>query len=111
MEDYKSIGNPLAQNEKLNKDDGAEKINEALYRSIIGCLIYLPATRLDIMFAVSLLSRYMHCASELHYKAAKRMLRYIKGTLDHEIKFEKADNLLLRLGMLQLLLQSIKAYG
>ncbi|KAL9444243.1 hypothetical protein AB3S75_017429 [Citrus x aurantiifolia] len=95
MEDCKSVCTPLAQNEKFSKDDGAEKIDEALYRSIIGCLMYLTATRPDIMFAVSLLSRYMHCASELHYKAAKRVLRYIKGTLDHGIKFEKEDKLIL----------------
>ncbi|KAH9715988.1 hypothetical protein KPL71_021282 [Citrus sinensis] len=95
MEDCKSVCTPLAQNEKFSKDDGAEKIDEALYRSIISCLMYLTATRPDIMFDVSLLSRYMHCASELHYKAAKRVLRYIKGTLDHGIKFEKEDKLIL----------------
>ncbi|KAH9666120.1 Integrase catalytic domain-containing protein [Citrus sinensis] len=95
MEDCKSVCTPLAQNEKFNKDDGAEKIDEALYRSIIGCLMYLTATRPDIMFVVSLLSRYMHCASELHYKAAKNVLKYIKGTLDHGIKFEKKDKLIL----------------
>ncbi|KAH9704279.1 hypothetical protein KPL70_011388 [Citrus sinensis] len=95
MEDCKSVCTPLAQNEKFSKDDGAEKIDEALYRSLIGCLMYLTATRPDIMFTVSLLSRYMHCASELHYKAAKRVLRYIKGTLDHGIKFEKEDKLIL----------------
>ena len=95
MEDCKSVCTPLAQNEKFSKDDGAEKIDEALHRSLIGCLMYLTATRPDIMFTVSLLSRYMHCASELHYKAAKRVLRYIKGTLDHGIKFEKEDKLIL----------------
>ena len=57
--------------------------------------MYLIKTRLDIMFVVSLLSRYMHCASELYYKVAKRVLRYIEGTLDHGIKFEKADKLVL----------------
>ena len=80
---------PLAQNDKFNKEDGAEKVDEGLYRSIIGCLMYLTATRPDIMYFVSLLSRYMHCASELHYKAPKRVLRYIKGTLEFGMKFEK----------------------
>lgn len=95
MKDCKSLCTPLAQNEKFSKDDGAEKADEGLYRSIIGCLIYLTATRPDIMCLVSLLFRYMHCVSELHYKAAKRVLRYVKGTLDLGIKFEKKDKLVL----------------
>lgn len=95
MEDCKSMSTPLAQNDKFNKEDGAEKVDEGLYRSIIGCLMYLTATRPDIMYSVSLLSRYMHCASEVHYKAAKRVLRYIKGTLQLGIKFEKKDKLFL----------------
>ncbi|RVW15369.1 hypothetical protein CK203_082637 [Vitis vinifera] len=41
------------------------------------------------------LQRYMHCASELHNEAAKRVLGYITGTLDLRIKFEKEDQLVL----------------
>ena len=39
------------------------------------------------MHAVSLLLRFMHCASEVHFQAAKRILRYIKGTVNYGIKF------------------------
>ncbi|RVW41600.1 Retrovirus-related Pol polyprotein from transposon RE2 [Vitis vinifera] len=94
MEDCKSLCTLLAQNEKFSKD-GAKKVDEGLYRNIIGCLMYLTTRRPDIMFPVNLLSRYMHCASGLHYKAAKRVLRYVKGTLDLGIKFEKKDKLVL----------------
>ena len=74
MEDCKSLCTLLAQNEKFSKD-GAKKVDEGLYMNIIGCLMYLTTRRPDIMFPVILLSRYMHCASGLHYKAAKRVLR------------------------------------
>ncbi|KAG8474565.1 hypothetical protein CXB51_031329 [Gossypium anomalum] len=47
----------------------------------------------DIMFAASLLSRFMHCASEMNLRAAKRILRYIKGTVDYSVKFEICQNL------------------
>ena len=94
-EDCKSLCTLLAQNEKFKKDDSAAKVDEGSYRSIIGCLMYLSATRPDIMFFISLLSRYMHCASELHNEAAKRVLGYITGTLDLRIKFEKEDQLVL----------------
>jgi len=77
----------MNQKEKLSKEDGIEKIEEAIYRSLIGCLMYLTATRPDILHSVSVLSRFMHCASEVHFKVAKRVLRYVKGTLDYGIKF------------------------
>ena len=70
----------MNQKEKFCKDDGADKVDEMHYRSLIGCLIYLTATRPDILFVVSILSRYMHCASEVHLQAAKRVIRYVKGT-------------------------------
>jgi hypothetical protein len=92
MEDCKSMTTPMNLKEKFSKEDGADKVDEAIYRSLIGCLMYLTATRPDIMHAVSLLSRFMHCASEIHFKAAKRVVRYIKGTLNYGIKFSCAEN-------------------
>lgn len=66
MENCSSTTTPMNQKEKFSKDDGADKVDEQKFRSLIGCLMYLTATRPDIMFSVSLLSRFMHCASELH---------------------------------------------
>jgi predicted peroxiredoxin len=88
MEECKTVSTPMNQKEKLSKEDGFDKVDEGYYRSLIGCLMYLTATRPDILFAVSILSRFMHCASEMHLKAAKRILRYIKGTIDYGVKFE-----------------------
>ena len=45
------------------------------------------------MFAASLLSRLMQNPSELHFKAAKRVLRYVRDSLDHRIWYENAKNL------------------
>lgn len=76
FEDCKAVSTPMHQNEKLCKNDGADKVDEGYYRSMIGCLMYLTATRPDILNAVSIMSRFMHCPSELHLKAAKRVIRY-----------------------------------
>ena len=92
MEECKSTSTPMNQKEKFCKEDGAEKVDEGLYRSMIGCLMYLTATRPDIMHVVSLLSRYMHCASEIHFQAAKRVIRYVKGTVDYGIKFSQVQS-------------------
>lgn len=64
MEDCKPMSIPMNQKEKLCKEDGADKVDEGYYRSLIGCLTYLTATRPDILFVVSLLSHFMHCVSE-----------------------------------------------
>jgi hypothetical protein len=77
MEDSKPDATLMNQKEKFLKEDGAEKVDEMLYISLIGCLMYLSATRPDILHAISLLSRYLHCASKIHFQAAKRILRYI----------------------------------
>lgn len=90
LEECKEMSIPMDQKEKLSKEDGTEKIDQAYFRSLIGCLMYLKATRPDILNAISILSRFMHCASEWHLKAAKRVIRYIKGTCDSGIKFTRS---------------------
>lgn len=96
MEECKPTATPMNQKERFCKEDEAKRVDERLYKSLIRCLMYLIATRPDIMYAMSLLSRYMHCASEIHFQAAKRILRYVKGTIDYGIRFSqvKSFNLL-----------------
>lgn len=69
----KSVATPLVANEKWMKEDGEKKVNASLYRSLVGSLLYLTATRPDIMFAASLLSRFMQSPSQIHFGAAKRV--------------------------------------
>jgi hypothetical protein len=95
MESCKSTSTPMNLKEKFNKNDGTNKVNEGLYRSLIMCLMYLTATGSNIAFAMSLLSRFIHCASELHLQAAKRIVRYIKGTISYGIKFSHLQNFML----------------
>lgn len=51
--------------------------------------MYLTVTRPDLMFLVSLISRFMANPTELHYQATKKALRYVKGTMNYEILYEK----------------------
>ncbi|KAE8715887.1 Xyloglucan endotransglycosylase 6 [Hibiscus syriacus] len=88
MENCKSVSTPMNQNERLCKEDGAKKVEEAVYWSLIGCLMYLTTTRPDILHAVSVLARFSQAASEEHFIAAKRLLRYVKGTIDYVVLFK-----------------------
>ncbi|KAL0318765.1 UNVERIFIED_CONTAM: Retrovirus-related Pol polyprotein from transposon RE1 [Sesamum angustifolium] len=77
---------------KVPKEDGSQKVDGSMYRSLIGSLLYLTATRPDIMFATSLLSRFMQSPSQVHYAAAKRILRYLRGTKDFGIWYKSTNN-------------------
>ncbi|CAL9007544.1 unnamed protein product [Prunus brigantina] len=89
FKDCKVVATPLAMNEKLSKEDGSEQADEGVYRQIVGSLLYLTATRPDIMFAASLLARFMHGPTRKHMGTAKRVLRYVQGTTDYGIVYEK----------------------
>ena len=93
MENCKPTTTPMNQKDKFSKEDGTARVDEEKYRSLIGCLLYLTATRPDILYATNLLSRFMHCPSELHMRAAKRILRYIKGTCSFGVKFMQCKTL------------------
>ena len=91
----KSVGTPLAANDRLCKDDGSEAVDESEYRKLVGSLLYLTATRPDIMFGASLLARFMHDPTKKHMGTAKRVLRYIQGTMDFGIEYVKGKSALL----------------
>ena len=74
MENSNSVHNPIVLGCKLFKDDNGVSVDETLFKQIVGCLMYLIATRLDLMFAISLISRYMAKSTELHLLVAKRIL-------------------------------------
>ena len=78
MVGYKPMVTPFAVNGKLKKEDVGKKMDDTFYKILCGNLLYLTATRLNIMFAASLLSRFMHSLSHFHFVAIKRVLRYIQ---------------------------------
>ena len=91
MKDCNLVNTPSEFGLKLNKDDGGKKVNSTLYKQIVGSLMYLTATRPDIMHAVSVISRYMECPIEIHLLAAKRIPRYLQGTKEFGLFFKKGE--------------------
>ena len=67
---------------KLTKANTAAKVDATLYRSIVGGLRYLVHTRSDIAFAMGYVSRFMEDPREDHWAEVKRLLRYVKGTVN-----------------------------
>lgn len=73
MERCKPVSMPLVVNEKISKDDGDNSVDTFIYKSIFGSILYLSATRPDIMFTASWLSRFMHSPSQFYLSAGKRI--------------------------------------
>jgi len=92
MEESNAVMNPIVPGFKTNKIEEGNKIDETYYKQIVGSLMYITATRLDIMFGVSFISRFMSNPTEVHLQAAKRILRYLKGTINYGIFYKKNEN-------------------
>ncbi|XP_031261729.1 uncharacterized protein LOC116119932 [Pistacia vera] len=93
MENCKPVDTPLVPNLKLSKQDGAKRLDEGKYKSLVGCLLYYTVARPNLMFIASYLSKFMSNPSELHFKVAKRVLRYVRGTTMLGIWFRKSESL------------------
>ncbi|KAI3733482.1 hypothetical protein L6452_12925 [Arctium lappa] len=71
---------PMAPPLTLNKDPSGKPVNVTAYRGMIGFLLYLTASRPDIMYSTCLCARYQSEPKESHLIAVKRIFRYLKGT-------------------------------
>ena len=92
MSNCEVAATPININEKLQREDGTEKTNPRLFRSLVGGLNYLTHTRLDITFSISVVSKFMHSPTKQHFGAAKRILRYVAGTVDFGVWYSKVSN-------------------
>ena len=80
MENYKEASTPMLSSCYMDADAAGKGVDQIKYRGLIGSLLYLSTSRLDIMFVVCLCARYQANPKESHFKAAKRILKYLKGT-------------------------------
>jgi hypothetical protein len=77
MKDAKPIKTPMETNGHLDLDTGGKSIDQKVYRSMIGSLLYLCASRSDIMLFVCMCARFQADQKEVHLRAVKRILRYL----------------------------------
>lgn len=89
MVDAKHVSTPQATTPKLSISSGTPLESPKEYRMLIGSLQYLTYTLPDIAYSVNRLSQFMHCPTDIHWQAAKRVLRYLAGTLTHGVYITK----------------------
>ena len=92
LETSKHMKTLMGTNEKLSKDENDVTIDSTLYKSMVGSLLYLIASRLDICFSVSVCARYQANLKESHVAVVKRIIKYVNGIADYGIWFFKDTN-------------------
>jgi hypothetical protein len=95
MENSKAMATLMSTTTTLDADEADEHVNQKEYRSMIGSLLYLTATRLDIQFSVCLCACFPASPRTLHQKAVKRIFRYLRHTLDFGLWYSASSPLAL----------------
>lgn len=90
MAEANSISSPMTSNCKLSKYGPDEFVDVTLYRSIVGALQYATLTHPEIAFSVNKVCQFMAHPLESHWRAVKRILRYLKGTILHGLVLQPA---------------------
>lgn len=91
MADCNSVRYPMEPALKLDKDEKGKAVNSTQFKSLVGGLRYLVLTRPDIAYAVGIVSRFMERPTTLHLGAVKRIMRYVKGTMEYGLIYSKGE--------------------
>ena len=86
------VRTPMSPNVKLIVDLLGKSVDSSLYRSMIGSLLYLIASRLDISYNVGVCARCQVNPKESHMIALKRIIKYVKTTVDFRVWYSKDTN-------------------
>jgi hypothetical protein len=92
MEDCNPSETPIPLGTKLSKQDEGPTMDSTLYKILVGNLLYLTETRLDIMYAANFVSRFMESPKDFHWKLAKTILRYVVGTLNFGLWYTQSED-------------------
>jgi histone deacetylase 1/2 len=94
MQICKAVDTPLSVADKLSLTDGEVLNSEdaTRYRSIVGALQYITYTRLDIAFSVNKVCQFLHAPTTVHWIAAKRILRYLRGTISLVLRLSRSSS-------------------
>ncbi|MCH82167.1 retrovirus-related Pol polyprotein from transposon TNT 1-94, partial [Trifolium medium] len=92
MENCKPIGSPMVNTCRLSKFGTDTMQDASLYRSTVGALQYATLTRPDIAYSVNKVCQFMAHPLESHWKAVKRILRYLKGTIHYGLLLQPSSS-------------------
>jgi hypothetical protein len=74
---------------KLSRDSTTEEVDATQYRRLVGSLRYLAHTQPNLAFSIGYVSWFMQRSTTEHQQAVKRIIRYVAGTLDHDLYYSR----------------------
>nr|GEX60126.1 hypothetical protein [Tanacetum cinerariifolium] len=89
------VDTPMVEKSKLNEDKGGKVVDPSHYRGMIGILLYLTASRLDLQFTICMCARYQARPTKKHVHAVKRIFRYLHGTVNQGLWYPKDSSVTL----------------
>lgn len=89
MEDNKPVNIPMVIGCKISKDDESPSVDQTLYKSMIGSLLYLIASRPNIVQAVCKVERFQSSPKQSHVNAVRRIFKYLQGTITYGLWYPK----------------------
>ena len=89
MSGCQPVDTPIEEDLKLRVEPNQVSIDKGKYQRLVGRLMYLAHTRLDLAYALSIVSQYMHNPREQHMNVVMRILRYLKNASGKGILFTK----------------------
>jgi hypothetical protein len=92
MEDAKDISTPMGTNGILDSDASGNMVDQTMYWSMIGSLLYVTTSRPNVMLSVCMCARFQASPRESHLKATKIILRYLKHTQNISLWYPKSAN-------------------
>nr|GEX34984.1 hypothetical protein [Tanacetum cinerariifolium] len=96
MDSCDSVDTPMVDRLKLDEDPSGIPVDQNCFRSMVGSLMYLTASRPDLVFAVCMCARYQAKPTKKHLEALKRVFRYLKGTINWGLWYPKDTAMALR---------------
>jgi hypothetical protein len=91
MKDGKPIKTPMGTNGHLELNTGGKYVDQKVYRSMIGSLLYLCASRSDIMLSICMCARFQADPKEVHLRVVKRIMRYLVYTSKFGLWYPKGS--------------------
>jgi len=89
----KSMSTPMSPACRLDKDENGSNVDQKLYIGMIRSLLYLTASRPDILYSICVCARFQSSPKETHMLAVKRIIKYLKGTSNLGIWYSKHSTL------------------
>nr|GEW19353.1 hypothetical protein [Tanacetum cinerariifolium] len=93
MKSSDPVDSPMVEKSKLDEDTQGKAVEPIHYHGMVGTLMYLTANRLDQIFVVCMCARYQAKPTEKHLNAAKRIFKYLRGTVNRGLWYQKDSSI------------------